>query len=171
MTISPASTLLHTRTGTIADTNKGSGTFTNTASKNDDGSKSFESILSFDGKSTTANRTVTVNSDGSKSVTGTRTLANGKSVSFSETITKNSDGSLSITGTKTNAKGKEISFTGHKTKTADGYSLDLGYLNSDGKTAEINRDVSISGKDRTVDVSGTGLNGKSLSDHIVYTTA
>ncbi len=108
-------------TGSVISKDYGLGSVDSTKTMNDDGSKTFKTILSFASEQTeSTERTTKVNLNGTRTISGISTDVDGKTISFSETITINEDGGTTITGTRTNENGKTLNYTQTTVINADG---------------------------------------------------
>jgi len=157
-----------TETGTVQSSTDGDGSFTRTTSMVD-GHKVVDTSVSYtDGKTRSHERSVTLNPDGSKTVTVTN--QNGKTKTITESATKNSDGSVSIAKQVTKANGDVTTISGTVMKLDGETQKHLTETNADGKTETLDVTSSHTGNIAVHHRTGTGYDGQSIDKSSTWTT-
>jgi hypothetical protein len=152
--------------GTVSN-GRGDGTFSKTFEEVN-GQKVVDKTVTYaNGKSKTTERVVTVNADGSKTIT--HVGANGKTTTIQESVTTNADGTSTINKEKTNAKGVVTDIT--ETRSEVNGEKDVQIVRSRGNLIEtLDRSIVKDGNVRTVTTTGTGYDGSSISHQAIWTT-
>lgn len=155
-----------TKHGTVSG-DRGDGTFSKTFEEVN-GQKVVDKTVTYaNGKSKTTERTVTVNADGSKTIT--HVGANGKTSTVQESVTTNADGTSTITKEKTNAKGVVTDIS--ETRSEVNGEKDVQITRSKGNLIEtLDRSIVKDGGVKTVTTTGTGYDGAAISRQTVWTT-
>lgn len=157
-----------TKTGTVSDMLHGDGTFAKTfASVN--GQMTVDKTVTYaDGTQKTKERSITLNDDGSKTIT--KTGNNGKVSTIQESSVLNSDGTMTVSKETTNASGKVKTSTGTVTKTDGETDKSFTVTNAAGQTETLSRQTVRDGNVTTHTKSGTGYNGNPIYDESTWTT-
>jgi hypothetical protein len=157
-----------TKQGTVSSSQNGDGTFSTTMSKVN-GQKTIDKTVNYaDGTSKTSERTVTVNADGSKTVT--KTGANGKTSTIQESMVKNADGTFSLSEEITKANGKVTDVSGTVTKSDGETDKALAYTNAQGEAKTIDTQSTHTGNIVMRSVTGTGYGGNTIDNTSTWQT-
>jgi hypothetical protein len=152
----------------VSSSKNGDGTFESTMSEVN-GQKTTDRTVTFaNGTTKSSERTVTINSDGSKTIS--KTGANGKTKTIDETQTRNADGSFSVSKEITNANGKTTDVSGTITRTDGGKDEQLTYTNAKGATKTVDDQTSHTGNITGHVRTGTGYSGNTISSSSTWTT-
>jgi len=158
-----------TVSGTVSSSKNGEGTFSKMLEEVN-GQKMVDKTVTYaNGKTMESQKTITNNSDGSKTIT--RTGANGKTSTIQESKIKNDDGSFTITREKTNAHGGVTTMTDTETKSATGQiNQSITSTNAKGQTETLDRVTTNINGARTVTTTGTGYDGSTINNETTWTT-
>lgn len=156
------------RTGTVNDMVHGDGTFASTF-EIVNGQKTVDKTVTFaDGTQRTKERVITLNDDGSKTIS--KTGANGKTTTIQESAVKNDDGTTTISKEITNANGKVSELTGTVSKTDGETDKSFTRTNAKGQTETYTTQVVHDGNTTTHTKTGTGYNGNPIYNESTWTT-
>lgn len=156
------------KTGTVSSMLHGDGTFAMTLDIVN-GQKTIDKIVTYaDGTQKVSERVITVNEDGSKTIT--KTGKNGKTTTIHESQVKNDDGTITISKEVTNAKGEVTEITGTVSKSHGETDKTFTCVNADGQTETINRQTIHDGNVTTHIKSGTGYAGNPIYNESTWTT-
>lgn len=158
----------NTTAGSVSSSKDGDGTFSVTMSKVG-GQKTVEKNVSFaNGTTKSTERTVTVNQDGSKTIT--RTNANGKTSTIQESEVKNDDGTISLSKQVTKANGSVTQVSGTITKTDGETDKSMTLTNAQGQTETVDSQTTRTGNIAMHSRNGTGYNGNTIDSSSTWTT-
>jgi len=165
MQVDPTS---QTKSGTVQSSANGAGSFSETIAMVD-GHKTTDKTIDYaDGKTVSEERTVTLNPDGSKTITVTN--AKGKTKTIDESSSRNSDGSFSIHKEVTKANGDVTTVSGTVMRSHGETDKTLVKTNADGETETLNATSSRTGNIAMHHRSGTGYNGQAIDKSSTWTT-
>jgi len=155
--------------GTVDDMLNGFGTFSKTMEEVN-GVKTIDRTVMFaNGKTKTSEKTVTINDDGSKTIT--KTGKNGKTSTIQEAVVSNADGSRTVSKEKTKADGSVVESTDTVTKSATGgISHLITHTNAQGQTETLDREIAKTDGGRSVTTTGTAYNGNPIYNETTWTT-
>jgi hypothetical protein len=158
-----------TTSGTVSSQTNGDGTFSK-AMEEVNGQKTVDKTVTYaNGKTKSTERTVTVNQDGSKTIT--KVGNNGKTSTIQETSVTNSDGSTTTSKEKTGPNGTVTDTTATMTKSLDGTKdCEVTRTNAENQTETFDRQIAHSNGSKTVTTTGTGYSGNSINNEITWTT-
>lgn len=122
------------------------------------------------GAQRSASGTITKTDTGFTS-TGTRVNAKGETSSVNRTVTKNEDGTVLVNKVVTNAAGESRTMDKTITKTEDGRSVTGSYSSTDGKSGTFQKDVSRADGVKTVSSSVTNQDGQTATHQATVTHA
>ncbi|HTT97049.1 MAG TPA: hypothetical protein VMF58_03295 [Rhizomicrobium sp.] len=153
--------------GTVDDTLNGFGTFSK-AMEEVNGQKTIDKTVMFaNGKTKSTERVITVNADGSKTIS--RTGKNGNTSTIQESSTSNADGSRTVTRDITKANGATCEATSTVTKNVTGATEHaITRTNAQGQTETLDREITTSAGSRTVTTTGTGYNGNPVYNETTW---
>jgi hypothetical protein len=164
----PPSATGNTSTGSVSSSKDGDGTFSLTMSKVG-GQKTVEKNVSFaNGTTRSSERTVTINQDGSKTIT--KTNANGKTSTIQESEVRNDDGTISLAKQVTKADGSVTQVSGTITKTDGETDRSLTLTNAQGQTETVDSQTTQTGNITMHSRTGTGYNGNPIDNSSTWTT-
>lgn len=156
-----------TKTGNVTDSKDGNGTFV-TMLSNIDGHKTIDKTVTYaDGTTKSTERVVTINSDGSKTIS--RTDKNGQTSTIQETKTKNDDGTISISKEITNSDGSLTEVAETVTKTDGEVDRSITLTNAAGQTETLDRQMVQDGSTTTYTTTGTGYDGHQIDRTSTWT--
>jgi hypothetical protein len=155
------------KSGTVSDMKHGDGTFEKTMSEINGQRTCDKTITYADGTTKTKERVVTINEDGSKSIT--KVGKNGKTSSVNESFIQNADGSVTINKEKTAANGEVVEISGTRSKVNGETDVHIVRTNAEGQTATIDRQTTKDGHTKTHIKSGTGYDGQAIYDESNWT--
>ena len=155
--------------GTVSSSKNGDGTFSKVMEEVN-GQKTIDKTVTYaNGKTMESQKTITVNPDGSKTIT--RVGANGKTSTIQESKVKNSDGSYTISKETTNAHGGTKTMTDTMTKSATGQiNQTITSTNAKGESETLDRTTTSLNGVRTVSTTGTGYDGSAINNETTWTT-
>lgn len=154
--------------GTVDSMINGAGTFSK-AMEEVNGVKTIDKTVMYaNGKSKSTEKTVTINDDGSKTIS--KTGKNGKTSTIQETVTSLSDGTRTTVKDRTNANGVTSESTSSISKNPDG-SVDhqVTRTNAKGQTETLDRLTTRTDGSRSVVTTGTGYNGNPIYNETTWT--
>lgn len=157
-----------TTSGSVSSSKDGDGTFSVTMSKVG-GQKTVDKSISFaNGTTRSTERTVTINQDGSKTIT--KTHANGKTSTTQESEVKNDDGTISLTKQVTKADGSVTQVSGTITKSNGETDRSMTLTNAQGQTETVSSQTTHTGNITMHSRTGTGYNGNAIDNSSTWTT-
>lgn len=152
--------------GTFSDEN-GDGTFEKTMSEVN-GQRTIDKTVTYvDGTTMTKERVVTINDDGSKSIS--KVGKNGKTSTITESFVHNDDGSTTISKEKVGANGKVVEISGTMTKVNGETDVHLVRTNAKGETETLDRQTIKEGHTKTHIMNGTGYDGQAIHNESEWT--
>jgi hypothetical protein len=154
--------------GKVESSKNGDGTFFK-AMEEVNGQKTVDKTVTFaNGKSKSTERAITINDDGSKTIS--KTGANGKTSTIQESSTQDASGSTTFTREKTAANGNTTEVSGVKTQNADG-STDgqITKTNASGQTETLDRETTRSSGYHSTTTTGTGYGGNQIANETSWT--
>ncbi len=164
----PPHDLSGSKIGTVHSSKHGDGTFQRTFEEVN-GQKTIDKTVTFaDGTTKTKELVVTINDDGSKTIT--KTNANGKVSTIHETKVDNGDGTFSLTKDITNAKGNTTEIAGTITRSHGEVDKSLTCTNAKGEVETLNRQTVKDGQVVTHTATGTGYAGQAIDNESTWTT-
>lgn len=123
----------------------------------------------FRGQAVNMDRTLTRNDDGSRSIETIRTNeSTGKNLTSEKTVTP-TDSGWSSSGSYSSSTGKSGTTAGSLTRTDSGYARSQSATNSEGQTASREIDVTRADGSATRSVTTTGFNGETRSHEVTLT--
>ncbi len=157
-----------TTEGTVSSSKNGDGTYSKTVEEVN-GQKVVDMEVTYaNGKTKDVEKTITMNADGSKTVT--KTNANGKTSTIDVSKSRDANGNVTISRESTNANGKTTDSTISVSKSATGeVERDVTRTNAKGETETLDRMTSNSGGVRTVTTTGTGYDGSTIDNETTWT--
>ena len=133
------------------------------------GQKTVDKTITYaDGTQKSTEMVVTLNADGSKTIT--KTNAHGKVTTIHQTQIANGDGTFSLSKDVTNAKGETTNITGTITRSHGEIDRSLTCVNSDGQTETLNRQTLKDGQVVTRTTTGTDWYGNAIDNESTWTT-
>ncbi len=157
-----------TTTGTVSSSKYGNGTFVSQLEEVN-GQKVINKTVTYaDGTTVSTERAVTINDDGSKTIT--RTGKNGKTSTIEETKTLNDDGSYSISEQVTHANGSVTQVSGTETKSKGETDKVLTSTNAKGKSETLDHQKVKDGNSTTYTTTGTNYAGDDVDNTSTWTT-
>lgn len=157
-----------TKSGTFDSLLHGEGTFDKMV-QDVNGQKTVDKTITYaDGTTKTTERTITINDDGSKTIT--KTGKNGKTTTVQEAAITNTDGSTTVTKQKTLADGSVIQTTISKDSMNGETDAHIVRTNADGQTETLDRTSIKDGHTRTRTTTGTGYDGNPIYNESTWTT-
>ena len=166
--VQPDGGLSGTKTGTVHSSKHGDGTFAQTFEEVN-GQKTIDKTVTFaDGTQRTKELVVTINDDGSKTIT--KTGKNGKVTTTHEMKVDNGDGTFSLTRDITNAKGETTEITGTITRSHGEVDKSLTCTNPGGLVETLNRQTVKNGAVVTHTTTGTNYLGETIDNESTWTT-
>lgn len=157
-----------TKSGTFDSMLHGEGSFAKTMQKVN-GEKTVDRTITYaDGTTKTTERAITINADGSKTIT--KTGKNGKTSTVQEATVSNSDGSTSVSKMKTKADGSVIQTTATKGSMNGETDTHIVRTNADGQTETLDRTTVKDGHTKSHTVTGTGYDGNPIYNESTWTT-
>jgi len=156
------------KTGTVSSTAHGDGTFATTL-EIVNGQKTIDKVVTYaDGTQKVSERVVTVNDDGSKTIT--KTNKNGKTTTIQESQVKNDDGTITVAKEVTNAKGEVTEISGTISRSHGEVDKTFTCTHSGGLSETISRQTIHDGNVTTHIKSGTGYYGNPIYNESTWTT-
>jgi hypothetical protein len=156
--------------GTVDSMLNGFGTFSKTMEEVN-GQKTIDKTVQFaNGTSKSIEKTITINDDGSKTIT--KTGKNGKTSTIQESVVSNSDGSHTVTKEKTKANGATVESVSTTTGSAKAGTIEhlITRTNAQGQTETLDRAVSKTDGSRSVVTTGTAYNGNPIYNETTWNT-
>jgi hypothetical protein len=154
--------------GSVSDSKDGDGTFAITMSRIN-GQKTVDKNVTFaNGTTKSTERVVTVNEDGSKTIT--KTHANGKTSTTQESEVRNDDGSISLSKQVTKADGSVTQVSGTITKTNGEIDKSLTLTNAQNQSESIDVQTTHTGNITMHSRTGTAYNGNAIDSSSTWTT-
>jgi hypothetical protein len=133
------------------------------------GQKTVDKNVTFaNGSTRSSERTVTINQDGSKTIT--KTNANGKTSTIQESEIHNSDGTISLTKQVTKADGSVTQVSGTITKANGETDKSLTLTNAQGQTETVDSQTTHTGNITMHSRTGAGYNGNPIDNSSTWTT-
>jgi hypothetical protein len=155
-----------TKSGTFTDMH-GEGTFEKTMS-DVNGQKTVDKTITYsDGTTKTKERIITLNDDGSKTIT--KVGKNGKTSTITESFTKNEDGSVTINKEKTCADGSVVDTVETVNKANGEKDMHIVRTNAEGQTETLDRQIVHNGATTTHTTTGTGYDGQAIYNESQWT--
>ena|ERR1700733_14891661 len=154
--------------GSVSSSKDGDGTFETTMSKIN-GQKTIDKTVNFaDGTTRSTERVVTVNQDGSRTIS--KTNANGKTSTIQESESRNTDGTISLTKQVTKANGSVTQVAGTITKTNGETDRSLTLTNAQGQTETVDMQTKNTGNITMHSRTGTAYNGNAIDTSSTWMT-
>jgi hypothetical protein len=157
-----------TATGSVSSSKNGDGSFSVTMTKVGNQRMIDKNVSFANGTSRSSERTVTVNADGSKTIS--KTNANGKVSTIEESEVKNDDGTISLSKQITKANGAMTQVSGTITKTNGETDRALTMTNSQNQTETIDMQATHTGNITMHSRTGTGYSGNTIDNTSTWTT-